>query len=124
MGIWQLMSWVFWIGIAEALYAYLVFPSLAAMMARRAGGSRRIAEPASADVATVVIPAFNEEQSIEAKIRNVLASDYPAACLDVIVVRMRPPIAPMNCRAFGRRRPSHRAAVAPGQNGRRAARLR
>jgi len=35
---------------------------------------------------TVIIPAFNEESTLEAKIRNTLASDYPALLLDVIVV--------------------------------------
>jgi cellulose synthase/poly-beta-1,6-N-acetylglucosamine synthase-like glycosyltransferase len=35
---------------------------------------------------TVIVPAFNEEASIDAKIRNVLSADYPPELLDVLVV--------------------------------------
>jgi cellulose synthase/poly-beta-1,6-N-acetylglucosamine synthase-like glycosyltransferase len=35
---------------------------------------------------TVIIPAYNEERSLDAKLRNVLATDYPSDRLEVIVV--------------------------------------
>lgn len=53
----QLFTWMFWIGIVEASYAYLGFPALAAILARRADGAGRMDTPASSDVVTVVIPA-------------------------------------------------------------------
>jgi cellulose synthase/poly-beta-1,6-N-acetylglucosamine synthase-like glycosyltransferase len=39
-----------------------------------------------APVVTVIVPAYNEERNIEAKIRTLLAGDYPRALLDIIVV--------------------------------------
>lgn len=35
---------------------------------------------------TIVIPAYNEESSLRAKIVNVLDTEYAASCLDVLVV--------------------------------------
>jgi cellulose synthase/poly-beta-1,6-N-acetylglucosamine synthase-like glycosyltransferase len=78
------------IGAAGALYAYLVFPALAVAMAARA---RRPHDSDHASrvgdgqrTATVVIPAYNEERCLEARIRNVLATDYPRHLLEVVVV--------------------------------------
>lgn len=78
---------VFWIGIAATLYAYVVFPGLLWMIARRrcvrgaAEGSRTSQPPV-----TVIIPAFNEEEHLATRILNVLAADYPRELLDVVVV--------------------------------------
>jgi cellulose synthase/poly-beta-1,6-N-acetylglucosamine synthase-like glycosyltransferase len=77
-----------------ALYAYIAFPAIAAVMSRAAGprATRRgamSADQSAADVTppvTVIIPAYNEERSLDAKIRNVLATDYPSDRLDVVVV--------------------------------------
>jgi cellulose synthase/poly-beta-1,6-N-acetylglucosamine synthase-like glycosyltransferase len=74
---------------AGALYAYVGFPAIAAAMNRT--GRRRTHEAAALSearqsVVTVIIPAYNEEGSLDAKIRNVLATEYPAELLDVIVV--------------------------------------
>jgi cellulose synthase/poly-beta-1,6-N-acetylglucosamine synthase-like glycosyltransferase len=77
---------LFWIGVLEAGYAYVGFPMLAAFLARRSDRSGDTLDRPAAAAVTVVIPAYNEERSIETKIRNVLAADYPPALLDVIVV--------------------------------------
>ena len=77
----------FWIGCAGTVYAYVGFPALAALLA----ATRRTQSP---DVAcddapvpvTVIIPAYNEEQHLEARIQNVLAADYPQDLLQVLVV--------------------------------------
>jgi cellulose synthase/poly-beta-1,6-N-acetylglucosamine synthase-like glycosyltransferase len=77
----------FWTGCGATVYAYLGFPGVLALLAakKRARPVRieRSEEPVSV---TVIIPAYNEEQNIEAKVRNVLASDYPRERLDVLVV--------------------------------------
>src|SRR6266567_1042566 len=78
---------LFWIGCGGILYAYFGFPAVAALLE----ASRR-AQPANPErqqtppPITVIIPAYNEEQSIESKIRNVLTADYPHELLDVLVV--------------------------------------
>jgi len=75
------------LGIATALYAYLGFPMIAALLgavcprARALVDRRRSRRPV-----TVIISAFNEEATIAQKIRNVLESDYPREHLDVLVV--------------------------------------
>jgi cellulose synthase/poly-beta-1,6-N-acetylglucosamine synthase-like glycosyltransferase len=74
---------------AGALYAYVGFPALAFVLARAA--RRRPVDVAvdGDDVrpsVTVIIPAYNEERSLRAKIRNVLATNYPEHLLEIIVV--------------------------------------
>src|SRR5262245_21732822 len=74
---------------AGVIYAYVAFPAIAFAMTRvvrRRPG--KFAHPGPGDLpsVTVIIPAYNEERSLDAKIRNVLATDYPADLLDVIVV--------------------------------------
>jgi len=75
------------IGVAAAVYAYVGFPALATVLGAVCPRGRAVIdrrrEPR--DV-TVVISAYNEEQSLEAKIRNVLATDYPRELLDVLIV--------------------------------------
>lgn len=78
------MTWVFVAGSAFVLYTYVLFPALCILLGklRRAPVRRRRIHP---DVA-VIIPAYNEAGHIAAKLRNVLASDYPRERLRVIVV--------------------------------------
>jgi cellulose synthase/poly-beta-1,6-N-acetylglucosamine synthase-like glycosyltransferase len=77
----------FWIGFCGTAYAYFGFAAIMALAA-----TKKRARPAQAErnavaaSVTVIVPAYNEEQSIEAKIRNVLEADYPGELLDVLVV--------------------------------------
>jgi cellulose synthase/poly-beta-1,6-N-acetylglucosamine synthase-like glycosyltransferase len=78
---------VLWTGVGTTLYAYFVFPLVVALLARltrRRSGPRASAEHGAK--VTVIIPAYNEEANIGAKISNTLSSDYPRHLLDVIVV--------------------------------------
>jgi cellulose synthase/poly-beta-1,6-N-acetylglucosamine synthase-like glycosyltransferase len=74
---------------AGVLYAYIAFPAIAAVMTRatrtRAASSDHAADDVTPQV-TVIIPAYNEERSLDAKIRNVLATEYPSDRLEVVVV--------------------------------------
>jgi cellulose synthase/poly-beta-1,6-N-acetylglucosamine synthase-like glycosyltransferase len=79
---------IFWAGILSTVYAYVLFPALATLLAashRSREGRRSSGSPLSTPV-TIIIPAYNEESSLEAKIENVLATDYPRELLDVMVV--------------------------------------
>jgi cellulose synthase/poly-beta-1,6-N-acetylglucosamine synthase-like glycosyltransferase len=78
---------IFWMGPLAVLYAYIGFPKLAAVLAGRRPQPlpTRPADGVTPSV-TVIVCAYNEERNIGARIRNVLDSHYPAACLDVIVV--------------------------------------
>lgn len=82
-----MLAAVFWIGIAVALYSYVGFPALVCGLGalKRRQSSSMAASSARVPV-TVIIPAYNEEQHLAARIRNVLASDYPLELLDVVVV--------------------------------------
>jgi cellulose synthase/poly-beta-1,6-N-acetylglucosamine synthase-like glycosyltransferase len=75
------------IGIGGTLYAYIGFPLLATIMAST---TRRRVMRADRDEplprVTVVIPAYNEERNLEARIRNVLDAYYPCHRLEVLVV--------------------------------------
>lgn len=75
---------VFWISVALIGYAYVLYPLLVLALARRLGNM-----PGSAPCTpslTVVITAFNESAQIAARVRDVLAQDYPREKLQVIVV--------------------------------------
>jgi cellulose synthase/poly-beta-1,6-N-acetylglucosamine synthase-like glycosyltransferase len=72
-----------------AAYAYVGFPLLAVALARtrRERGTTFDDDPRDPDLTvTVIIPAYNEERSLDAKIRNVLAANYPRRLLEIIVV--------------------------------------
>ena len=75
---------VFWCALALIGYAYVLYPSLVLVAARRFGRAPRSA--AGTPSLTVVIAAFNESRRIGARVRDVLAQDYPRERLQVIVV--------------------------------------
>jgi cellulose synthase/poly-beta-1,6-N-acetylglucosamine synthase-like glycosyltransferase len=75
---------VFWISLAVCTYIYFGYPALLLVMSKLRPRPVR-----SGDVtprATFVIPAYNEERNIGAKIENTLSLDYPADALEVLVV--------------------------------------
>jgi biofilm PGA synthesis N-glycosyltransferase PgaC len=66
----------FWLAAAVVLYAWIGYPAVIALLARvrPAPAVRREAiEPS----VTVLIVARDEEEHLEAKLRSVLALDYP-----------------------------------------------
>ena len=87
------MEWLFWISLGLVAYAYAGYPVLLAIIAglvRRTGaGTDPGAESKSAGsplpTVTIIIPAYNEELSIESKLESFLALDYPADRLELIV---------------------------------------
>lgn len=80
----DLAIFLFWCCIAIPLYAYAGYPLELWVWSRLA------ARPVHRDsellpTVTVLVPAYNEADWIEAKIRNTLAADYPADKLDLLI---------------------------------------
>jgi cellulose synthase/poly-beta-1,6-N-acetylglucosamine synthase-like glycosyltransferase len=74
---------IFWLGIAIPFYAYIGYP-LTLLLLRtilHRPVQKRPFEPSI----SLLIPAYNEADIIEQKIRNSLALDYPADRLDIVI---------------------------------------
>lgn len=75
---------VFWISLGLILYAHLVYPALIIILGRMWRAPRR--DPGLEPSVSVQIAAYNEEASIERKVRDTLELDYPAGKIEVVVV--------------------------------------
>jgi cellulose synthase/poly-beta-1,6-N-acetylglucosamine synthase-like glycosyltransferase len=74
---------VFWAAVGALLWTHVAYPLAAAAMARF-----RIRRVSRADVeptVCVIVTAYNEEAVIERRLENLLALDYPAEQLEVVV---------------------------------------
>lgn len=76
-------EFIFWLCLLLPVYAYLGYPLLLAV----AGPffARHAPPPLLAQRISVVVAAHNEQRNIENKLRNLLAQDYHAASLQIIV---------------------------------------
>ena len=74
----------FWLCCAWVIYAFAGYPLVARTLA--AVHRRPTKKGAEQPMVTVVIPAFNEVNCIEATVRNKLGQTYPTDRLDVLVV--------------------------------------
>jgi cellulose synthase/poly-beta-1,6-N-acetylglucosamine synthase-like glycosyltransferase len=74
---------LFWICFAIILSVYAGYPLFlaAGLLGRRRPHRRASATP----LLSVIVAAHNEESSIEAKINNVLASDYPRDQIEILI---------------------------------------
>jgi cellulose synthase/poly-beta-1,6-N-acetylglucosamine synthase-like glycosyltransferase len=75
---------IFWLALAVTIYIYFGYPLLLWLVSRLR--PRKVREGEHFPRASFVIPAFNEEALIGAKIENTLSLDYPAEQIEVIVV--------------------------------------
>ena len=75
---------LFWSCVVLVAYTYAGYPLLVALCARRRGSGVQTA--AHTPALTVVIAAHDEAAQIGARLRDVLAQDYPATALGVLVV--------------------------------------
>jgi hypothetical protein len=74
---------LFWVGGFIAVYSYLAYPLLLALLQRRSLPER---DPGGAlPSVTVIITARNEQARIAEKLENTLALEYPPQLLDVLV---------------------------------------
>jgi glycosyltransferase involved in cell wall biosynthesis len=77
---------VFWISVGLILYVHLAYPPLLALIARLRSRPVRLGEPnAPLPGVTVIVPAYAEEEVIEARVANLRGLDYPEGRLEVIV---------------------------------------
>lgn len=74
---------IFWSSLLFVAYTYVGYPALLAMLRRRHGRAvaRRDIQPAL----SLVVAAHNEGAQIEARIRNLLALDYPRRSLQILI---------------------------------------
>ncbi|HEY0505289.1 MAG TPA: glycosyltransferase family 2 protein [Lysobacter sp.] len=77
-------EFAFWLCIGVVAYAYAGYPLLMALLSHRYGHAPY--EGDADEGVTVVVAAFDEEARIAARVRDILAQDYPADRLQVLVV--------------------------------------
>ena len=78
------LAWIgFWLAAGSLLYAYAGFPALVAAVGwlRRREVKKKPITPS----VSLIIAAYNEEESIGRRLRNALALDYPQEALEIIV---------------------------------------
>jgi cellulose synthase/poly-beta-1,6-N-acetylglucosamine synthase-like glycosyltransferase len=78
-----LIEILFWLCVATPLYAYAGYP-LTLLILRRLL-HREVRKADIAPRISLLVPAYNERSNIERKIRNSLALDYPADCLEIVI---------------------------------------
>ncbi|WP_374594953.1 glycosyltransferase, partial [Aquabacterium sp.] len=76
---------VFWVSIFLLVYPYLVYPLLIALLGIVRPRPVRKQNGYQPNV-TVLIPAYNEADCIEATLRNMLRQTYPKNKLQIMVV--------------------------------------
>jgi cellulose synthase/poly-beta-1,6-N-acetylglucosamine synthase-like glycosyltransferase len=74
---------VFWLSLAVPLYTYFGYPAILLLL--RFVIHREVKKAAIEPFVSLLIPAYNEGDVIEQKIRNSLALDYSHNCLEIIV---------------------------------------
>ena len=79
---WQL---VFWASFAALAYTYLGYPLLIGALAKAVPCQFSKARPVQLPVVTVVLVVYNEEARILMRVENLLATDYPADRLEILV---------------------------------------
>jgi len=79
----DLIQIVFWSSLAVLFYVYAGYPVLVFALAYLL--PKKVSKAEIIPSVTVLITAFNEEASIEAKLKNTLELDYPAEKLEIIV---------------------------------------
>lgn len=78
------MHFIFWCAVVLILYAYFGYPLMLYLL--RIFLNKPISRGPHEPMVDIVIPAYNEEKVIAAKIRNTLALDYPPEKLNVFIV--------------------------------------
>ena len=78
------MALLFWTSVALIIYAYFGYPLMLYLL--RPILHRPISKGACQPGIDMIIPAYNEERVIAAKIRNTLALDYPREKMNIIVI--------------------------------------
>ena len=78
------MVYAFWASLGVCIYVYFGYPALLWILSRLR--PRPVRDAGVTPYATFVIPAYNEERNIAAKVENTLSLDYPPERVEVLVV--------------------------------------
>lgn len=76
---------VFAFSLSALVYSFCIYPLLLALFSRFNKNKLLIATNHIFPTITFIVPAYNEQDVIVAKIRNILSLDYPAEKLSVLV---------------------------------------
>src|SRR5437868_15530716 len=78
---------LFWACVGLLVYTHLGYPLVlwALVHTRRPAATGPANEPLAPPTVALIIPAYDEEEVIAAKVANALALDYPRERLQVIV---------------------------------------
>jgi len=79
------MITVFWIFLFVIAYTYVGYPIFLRILTQFFGGRRSLHKAHITPFLSIVIPAYNEEGTIAAKLDNILLLDYPKDKLEIIV---------------------------------------
>jgi len=82
--VWQIMKLLFWFSLGFISYTYAGYPILLWFLSRFA--IKEVHKQSITPSVSVVMSALNEEDRIGARIDNLLAQQYPAENLEIIVV--------------------------------------
>ena len=74
---------LFWASLAALAWTHLAYPASAALLARI--GPRHVRKDEIEPSVAVIIAAYNEEPVIARRIENLLALDYPADKLQIVI---------------------------------------
>ena len=74
---------LFWLSVCALAWTHVLYPIGAAAFARVR--TRRVRKAAIEPPVTVIVAAYNEEAVIERRLENLLALDYPADKLEIVV---------------------------------------
>jgi cellulose synthase/poly-beta-1,6-N-acetylglucosamine synthase-like glycosyltransferase len=74
---------LFWLSLGALVWTHVLYPLGAAALARLR--TRRVRKALIEPTVTVIVAAYNEEAVIERRLENLLALDYPADRLEVVV---------------------------------------
>ncbi|MBN2070337.1 MAG: glycosyltransferase family 2 protein [Candidatus Krumholzibacteriota bacterium] len=77
---------LFWISAAFIVYTYLAYPLIIVSLARIRKNPPLISDDPVLPSVTMIIIAYNEEDTIAAKLENCRKLDYPRGSLDICVV--------------------------------------
>ena len=74
---------LFWVSLAGILWTHAGYPLAAALLARVR--TREVRKDDVTPTVSVIVPAHDEESVIGARLDNLLALDYPAEQLEIVV---------------------------------------
>ena len=80
------MQAVFWICLVAIAYPYAIYPLLLVLVNRITGRRAPRPDPACQPTVSIILPVHNEAKRIPEKIANLLALDYPADKMQILVI--------------------------------------